>query len=269
MKTEKQQYDISEVPFLLDNGKIPDILTSGKLILFLDFDGTLSPIVSRPEKAFLLPGMKEVLEKCASKFKVALVSGRDTDDVRMRAGVDGLIYAGSHGFSIKGPGGLQMEHEKADQITDVLDKIEHGLREKFSGGPEGVQVERKKYAITVHYRNSDPSDLDEIKAKTGDVTRSRRGIKTEGGKMIIEIKPDIDWHKGMAVKWILERLGHWNDPSVLPVYIGDDVTDEDAFRVLGGKGIGIIVGYHDEPTSADFRLRDVNEVKQFLEMIVR
>lgn len=268
MKSEKALTEINKVPHLLSNNDIQMVFhENNQLVIFLDFDGTLSSIVNRPEDAVLFPGMKEVMEKCASRYTVAVVSGRDTDNVRSRVGIEGIIYAGSHGFSIKGPNDLLMEHEEASRILPLLAGIENKLRELFSNGPAGIQIERKKYAITVHFRNADPSLTGKIKEMTDNVISEFSGIKKERGKMIIEIKPDVDWNKGMAVRWILEKLDLWNHDGVFPVYLGDDITDEDAFRMLHGRGLGIIVGSHDNPTAADFRLENVVEVKQFLEML--
>jgi trehalose 6-phosphate phosphatase len=259
---------IKEIPLVLNDDNIDKIFPDYRqLVLFLDFDGTLSPIVSKPEEAFLLPGLKEILEKCALKYIVAVVSGRDTDDVARRIGIDGIVYAGSHGFSIKGPRDLQMEHEKADEIHHLLIAIEQNLAEVFSDGPEGLQIERKKYAITIHYRNVDPNQIGKIKKMTEKILSGHTGVKMEDGRKIIEIKPDIDWNKGKALKWILEKLNLWNDPGVFSVYVGDDVTDEDAFRILQGKGIGIIVSSQNRPTAANFRLVDVNEVRDFLKWL--
>jgi trehalose-phosphatase len=252
MKSEKafiEKRDIREVPLLIDDNAVSGAFPeNSRLILFLDFDGTLSPIVNRPEDAVLLPGMKNILEKCTSRYTLAVVSGRDTDDVAERVGIKGIIYAGSHGFSIKGPDDIQMEHEQADEILPELSAIEKKLDNAFKNGPAGVQIERKKYAITVHYRNADPSEVSNIRNMIDQVVTDQQGIKKENGKMIVEIKPEINWHKGMALKWILEKLNLWDDPGVFPVYVGDDVTDEDAFRMLNGKGMGIIVGSHDYPS---------------------
>lgn len=268
MKSEKALTEINKVPHLLGSNNIQKVFhENNELVIFLDFDGTLSPIVNRPEDAILLPGMKEVIQKCASRYTVAVVSGRDTDNVKSRVGIEGIIYAGSHGFSIKGPGDLLMEHEEASRILPLLTGIENELRNLFSIGPSGVQIERKKYAITVHYRNADPALTGEIKEKTDKAVSGYSGIKKERGKMIIEIKPDVPWNKGMAVQWILKKLDLWNHDGVFPIYLGDDITDEDAFRMLKGRGMGIIVGSHDNLTSADYRLENVDEVKQFLEML--
>lgn len=267
MKSEKNLRYKNEVPHLLSGNNIHKVFPeNGRLVIFLDYDGTLSPIVNRPEDAVLLPGMKEVIEKCASRYTVAVVSGRDTDNVISRVGIEGIIYAGCHGFSIKGPADFGMEHEKASQILPLLAGIEKILRDLFSNGPEGVQIERKKYAITVHFRNADPQLTGKIKVMIDKAISEYPGIKKEQGKMIIEIKPDVPWNKGMAVRWILKKLDLWDNNGVFPIYLGDDVTDEDAFSMLQGRGLGIIVGSHD-PTAADFRLVNVNEVKQFLQLL--
>jgi trehalose 6-phosphate phosphatase len=257
--------EIKSVPIITYGKLLKEIFPKEKkLVLFFDFDGTLSPIVKNPEEAYISDEMKRALKKCSDKFTVSIISGRDMDDVKSRVGIDKLIYAGSHGFRITGPDGLSMEHEKSEEILPVLDKAGKKLMNKFSDGPEGVQVERKKYAIAVHYRNADESNLHEINNKIKEVLKQYPEMKTGKGKKIIEIKPGHDWHKGNAVRWILDRLDLWNNPEVLPVYIGDDVTDEDAFKTLHNKGLSIIVGSHDQLTAANYKLSDVDEVSVLL-----
>ncbi|MFW5820356.1 MAG: trehalose-phosphatase [Bacteroidota bacterium] len=260
--------DTSSVPSIFEDGLFSEVFPASKLpVLFLDFDGTLSPIVKQPEDASISEEMKKALENCAAYLTVAVVSGRDMDDVKKRVGLDNVIYAGSHGFRIEGPDGLSMEHGKTKEILPGLDDTEEKLQELFAGGPKGVKVERKRYAIAVHYRNADENKLDEIKSKINEVLADHPEVKTGKGKKIIEVKPDIDWHKGKAIKWILETLNLLDKPEILPVYIGDDVTDEDAFKVLYYEGVGILVGSHGQKTVARYKLNNVNEVKELLERI--
>ena len=141
--------------------KIKTVIKNRKPVLFLDYDGTLTPIVKRPEDAIISEEMQDVLRKCAEKFKVAAVSGRDMDDLKSKVGVDNLIYAGSHGFRISGPDGLYREHEKTNEIVPQLDKIEEKLHEIFEG-IKGVQIDRKRYAIGIHYRNANEENIPEI-----------------------------------------------------------------------------------------------------------
>ncbi len=261
--------DTGEVPLLLEDGVFSEIFPEGKTpVIFLDFDGTLSPIVNHPEDAALARGMEDILRRCASKYTIAVVSGRDMDDVKGRVNIDEIIYAGSHGFRISGPDGLIMEQKKAEKILPLLDRIKNQLNEKFSAGPEGVQVERKRYAIAVHFRNAEDSRRHEVQPKIDEVLKDHSGVKTGTGKMIIEIKPDLDWHKGKAIEWILDELNLNDNPEIMAIYIGDDVTDEDAFKtILPNGGVGILVGTHGNPTAAAYRLKNVDEVKVLLQKL--
>src|SRR5690554_128304 len=232
-------------------------------LFFLDYDGTLTPIVSRPEDAVISEEMRDTLRQVADAFTVAIITGRDTQDVKDFIQLDNLIYAGSHGYSISGPGGLFKEHEKGEEIISELDKIEKELEKEFSGKTEGVQVERKRYAIAVHYRNARESDVSIVYDTVKRMLEKYDGFKQGEGKKVVEVKPDIDWHKGKAVLWILDALGLDNRDRYLPIFIGDDITDEDAFRTLKDDGLGILVGTHGQETDAHYSLKNVFQVKEF------
>ncbi len=260
--------DIDAVPYLFTEAVFAEVFPPEKApVIFLDFDGTLSPIVNHPEDAALAEGMKKILERCASRYTIAIISGRDMDDLKSRVNINEIIYAGSHGFRISGPGGLAMEHKDSEKILPELDRIEKKLNRKFSAGPEGMQIERKRYAIAIHYRNAGEGSREEIKTGINEILKDHSGVKTGSGKMIFEIRPNIDWHKGKALEWIFEKLYPGDNPGLLPVYIGDDVTDEDAFKAIVPEGRGIIVGSHDQPTAASFRLKDIEEVKLMLKKL--
>lgn len=238
-----------------------------KPVLFLDYDGTLTPIVKRPEDAILSDGMRNILGNYCSKSSAAIVSGRDMDDVRKLVGLENIIYSGSHGFRISGPGGLYMEHEKSTEIVPALDRIEEELHELYDGKIKGVQIDRKRYAIAVHYRNVAKEDVEEVIRKAELIIDQNPGFRKGEGKMIVEIRPDIEWHKGKAIGWIMEKLGFSEDPDAVPVYIGDDITDEDVFETLPDRGIGILVGFHGRPTKARYALKNVYQVQLFIEML--
>ncbi|MFP4065112.1 MAG: trehalose-phosphatase [Bacteroidales bacterium] len=232
---------------------------------FLDYDGTLTPIVQRPEDAVISDEMRETLKRLAARYTVAVVTGRDLDDVKNFIQLDNIIYSGSHGFVISGPDGLYKEHEKGEQVVKLLDKVEESLHALFDGKAEGVQIDRKRYAIAVHYRNAPEKDVPYVFEVVDKMLDHFDGLKTGEGKMVVELKPDIDWHKGKAVLWILEALGLDKNEDVLPVFIGDDVTDEDAFRALQGKGTGILVENRGQDTAANYSLKDVYQVRRFFE----
>lgn len=232
-------------------------------VLFLDYDGTLSPIVKDPEEAILDERTTHILRKLAEEIPLAVISGRDRADVASKVGLSNIIYAGSHGFDITGPGNLNMQYEGGIKAIPDLDKAEKALKEKLQN-IEGAIVERKKYAIAVHYRNVADEAVDTVKRAVYEQLDKYQNLKKGSGKKILELKPDIDWHKGRATRWLLDSLdldGHQH----VPVFIGDDVTDEDALEAIADDGIGILVGTHGERTAADYRLKDTNEVSLFLE----
>lgn len=235
------------------------------VVVFLDYDGTLTPIVSHPEDAVLSKDMKKRLMILASQCTAAIISGRGIEDIRERVGIDSIYYAGSHGFEIAGPEGLKMEHEKAGDFLPVLDEAEKSLKEQVAD-IQGAQVERKKFSIAVHFRGvkeDQASRVEEVVDQT--VKRYPQLLKTYG-KKIYELRPDIEWDKGRAVCWLLDALDlHRSD--VLPLNIGDDITDEDAFQVLETMGMGIVVGEDSRNTVAQYRLDDSEQVGEFLDLL--
>ncbi|SFD86292.1 trehalose-phosphatase [Thermophagus xiamenensis] len=256
-------------PIFSEDSDFFSITAQKKPVFFFDYDGTLTPIVSKPELALLSQEMKELLNQLSQKFTVAIVTGRDLADIKKLVELEHLIYSGSHGFQISGPEGLNLEHEKGIALLPQLDRIEKELIEIQKKYP-GTQVDRKRYAVGLHYRNAKEGDIENILLDFEDVLKKHPAFKKGTGKKIVEVKPNIDWHKGKAVLWILEKLGLKENTSVIPIYIGDDDTDEDAFEALekNGDGIGIMVSHNGNPTHASYSLQNVEEVKQLLKKIM-
>jgi trehalose-phosphatase len=230
------------------------------LAIFLDYDGTLTPIVSHPEKAFLSDSTRQTLRTLAMQVPVAILSGRELEDVRKRVAIDGIVYAGSHGFDIAGPRALR--REEATEFLPALDVAEKELREKLAG-IAGALIERKRFSIATHYRKVNESDFPKLERAVGEVAEQHRELRRMEGKKVYELLPDIDWDKGKAVLWLLENLG-LEHGKVRPIYIGDDRTDEDAFCALEQRGVGILVSEEPRPTAASYSLKDPAEVEQFL-----
>jgi alpha,alpha-trehalase len=210
--------------------------------------------------------MRAVIEGLARRSTVAVVSGRDLQDVRGHVGIESIFYAGSHGFDIAGPDGWRREAEQAVAMLPILDRAEEELGAALGSIP-GARVERKRFAIAVHYRQAAEGDIPAIEETVDRVQATHQELRKTGGKKVFELRPRIDWHKGKAVLWLLETLG-LELSQVVCIYIGDDVTDEDAFRALRGRGIGIVVGDESRRTAADFALRDPDEVRRFLEVLL-
>ncbi|MGW8314175.1 MAG: trehalose-phosphatase [Bacteroidales bacterium] len=243
---------------------------SEKAIYFFDYDGTLSYIVSDPSEAVIDDRMRNLVSQLSELHRVAIVSGRDMKDLRNFIRLDNLIYAGSHGFRIDGPNGLHMENKAAVELLPKLDELEQKLRNSLESGFNGVELERKHFAIAVHYRNAPYGSVKKIRNRVKELTGLTPDFKTGSGKKVIEVKPSLQWHKGKAIEWILESLGHsLEDREVVPVYVGDDLTDEDAFRTLSDDGVGILVGSHQSPSAAGYKLEDVAQVSKFIHYLVQ
>lgn len=241
-------------------------LSAGRrLAVFLDYDGTLTPIVSRPEDAVLSSAARRAVKRLAELCTVAVISGRDRRDVQALVGIGDIVYAGSHGFDIAGPHGYHLEYQHGTEYLPALERAQRGL-EGALAEIAGAQVERKRFAIAVHFRRVAPSRVVDVEAVVDDVLARHPQLRKTGGKMIFELRPDIAWDKGRAVLWVLKQLDLEGD-DVLPVYIGDDLTDEDAFRRLAEDGLGIVVRDGPRATAARYALEDVQDVRRFLERL--
>jgi trehalose-phosphatase len=237
------------------------------LFLFLDYDGTLTPIVSRPELAFCPSQVKRRLEQLRDLPGVylAIVSGRSLEDVREKIGVSGIIYVGNHGLEIENPAGSHrkiLSPARKKELKAIIRDLQHSLEEV-----PGILFEEKGPILSVHYRNAPQKWVGDVRAAIEETLGQRSGRWTvTSGKMVLEIRPRADIHKGGAVKEILKTFPF---PGLLPIYLGDDQTDEDAFRVVKERGIAVYIGSGDHPSEARFFLRNCDEVKEFLSRCVK
>jgi trehalose 6-phosphate phosphatase len=229
--------------------------------VFVDYDGTLTPIVARPEQAILDPATRDVLRRLARRYTVGVISGRDLADVQRMVGVESLWFAGSHGLEIVSPAGERRDVDESDEILLRLDAAEVLLADAIGHIPE-AWAERKRFAIAVHYRQTPQKWVPELESIVTQVAASSPGLRLGAGKMVFELRPDLDWDKGVALKWMVQNAGP-SRGDVVPVYLGDDVTDEDGFGAIRDRGVAVVVGEGSE-TWADFRLANTDEVRQFL-----
>lgn len=257
---------VSEVPNALASyGQLIGITSARESVLFLDYDGTLSPVVSDPDAAALVDGAAEALRSVAAVCPVAILSGRDLADVRAHVGISGLWYAGSHGFELAGPDGTYHQNEAAAPFVPLIERAAAALRERLAH-IAGVRVEHKRFAVAVHYREvGSPEQIAEIVSATHQLGQ-HLGLRPTSGRMLVELRPDIDWDKGTTLTWIRDRIDA--SGSLLPIHIGDDLTDEDAFDAVRFDGIGIVVRHDedsDRTTAARFSLESPDQVREFLQ----
>lgn len=241
------------------------------IFLFLDYDGTLTQIVDSPRKAVLSISVKKVLRALARvpRIQLAIVTGRSMCDIKKLVGIKKMIYVANHGLEIEAPG-LKFVSPASNSLKKIVKNMSEELNDKLSG-IQGIVVENKGLTLSIHYRLAASTDLMKIR----DVLRInvepyllRKKLKIDEGKQVLEVKPLVEWNKGDAVLWLLEKyegkIG-WKD--AWPIYIGDDTTDEDAFRAIKGKGLTVFVGKLMKSHARCF-LRDHNEVEEFLKRIL-
>ncbi|CAN6311971.1 unnamed protein product [Urochloa humidicola] len=263
---------------------ITDLAASKRLALFLDYDGTLSPIVDNPANALMSDEMRAAVRHVASLFPTAIISGRSRDKVFDFVKLNELYYAESHGMDIMGPvrkaadsNGVecirstdsqgkevnlfQPASEFLPRISEVYKKLDESVKDI-----DGAKMEDNKFCVSVHYRNVAEDDYKKVFQRVTAVLEDYPCLRLTHGRKVFEVRPVIDWNKGKAVEFLLESLGLNESDDVLPIYVGDDRTDEDAFKVLkaSNRGFGILVSSIPKESDAFYSLRDPAEVMEFL-----
>lgn len=239
------------------------VQAASRVLLALDFDGTLVPFTNRPEDAVLTPEAERVLLQLAAApgTSVAVLSGRGLDDLKARVGPQ-MIRAGNHGLEIEGAG-LHFEHADARALAPAVERFCSRMEEMLEGIP-GAWVERKGPTATVHYRQA-PPDLKEWIEATVHLALGGYGmyLRIRAGWMVWEVLPRVRWDKGMALDLIVNHMGQ---PEPLVVCIGDDLTDEDMF-LARPDAISIRVG-GERKSSARYSAKDPGEVLTVLDAVL-
>jgi trehalose 6-phosphate phosphatase len=241
------------------------------IILLLDYDGTLTPIASSPSEAVLSQENKELIKLLVKipGLVVVIISGRSLADVKEMVGIEGIIYIGNHGWEIEGPS-MNFESLVPLEVSSMMKKIKYELITQLSGIP-GAFVEDKGVTLSVHYRLVAETEEFLVRRIFDYICmpyRRQQMIKVSAGKKVLELRPPIEWDKGKAALWLLRKQEILKGKgNVLPVYIGDDSTDQDAFEALKDKGITIFVGT-PKLSSAQYSLAGPSEVTELLKHIV-
>jgi trehalose-phosphatase len=235
-------------------------------LLCVSYDGTLTHFAATPEAAALSPQMDRILQNLAGHegLTLAIFSGRDRNDLQSRVNLAGVIYVGNHGLEISGPGLLFVEPGAAAR-AEALQVLASSLTTQLES-IEGVAVEFKGLTISVHFRQLPTDRWEDVRhvVHTALAGASYPFVLTTGEK-VFEIRPRVDWNKGSAATWILEQLSLQGKPDTLPLYVGDDPTDEDAFLALP-QGITVKARGAGE-TAAHYSLEGPTEVRKLLEWV--
>ncbi|MFA5094140.1 MAG: trehalose-phosphatase, partial [Candidatus Omnitrophota bacterium] len=200
--------------------------------------------------------------------RLAVISGRSLKDIKKMIGLEGIVYSGNHGLEIDGPK-LKFESVVPSGFKKLIKDIKSALRIRLAG-IDGLILEDKGHTLSVHYRMADSRQMPLVKSVFREITACHLAggkIKIKTGKMMLEVRPPIEWDKGRSVMWLLARQKFISpEEPMMPVYIGDDVTDEDAFSALGNRGLTVFVGKSGK-SGARYYLKDHNDVTKFLALV--
>lgn len=241
-------------------------LTHKKLMLFLDYDGTITPIVATPGKAILSSITKKYLRKLVKvpNCHLAIISGRELKDLKNKVKINGIIYSGNHGLEIDYRG-VDLKFFYDRKYLERLKIIENIISDELDS-IRGILIESKGISLSIHYRLIDPGKISSVKKifyKVVNPYLNKKQISVKKGKMVLEIKPPLRWNKGTLVQWLIENINEHKGSKVI-FYFGDDLTDEDAFRALKRKGYTVFVG-RPRKSLAKYYVRNTQEVTKVLE----
>jgi len=235
------------------------LLAPPRLLVACDFDGTLAPLALQPEAAAMPEDTKAVLQGLGATtgIRLAIISGRALDDLQRRVPLPVDCFAGNHGLEMAGHG-LDGVRAQASQIQPRLTAVADALAQQLSGIP-GVLIENKGLTLSIHYRRVDPTQWDHVIRSATAAAATDDSLRVQTGHRVVEILPAIAWDKGDALKQIAGRLGI---PRSAIVYVGDDTTDEAAFRAIP-NGTSISVG-ESRPSEAQWMARSPDDVRRLL-----
>jgi trehalose 6-phosphate phosphatase len=251
----------------------PDFLADGQeashILLLSDYDGTLTPIVGRPDEAVLPPGIEGKLKSLAKNpaFSVGVISGRSLPEIRSMVGIGGIYYAGNHGLEIEGPG-MSYITPAAGTARPIMRELAGRLATELAN-IDGVIIQDKGLSISIHYRlvaKGEERTVTDIVHRLTTEPCNEGKIRVFSGKKVWEIRPPVDWDKGKAVAAIAGEIKRIRHPEkLLTIFLGDDITDEDAFRVVQRPvGWGIYVGGESATSAAGYYLNSTAEVEELL-----
>jgi len=232
--------------------------SSRKALLFFDYDGTLTPIVKKPEDAVLAKQMRTLIQKLVRRHIVAIVTGRPYAAIRRFISMPGLYYICNHGYEIHGPG-ISRTLPALRPYRNIIRSCRSRCATLRAAFP-GMRIESKPFSVAVHYRTIvRSSHIPALERAVMHITDEFSGLSILRGKKVYELLPRLNWNKGQAIYWFLEEL-LLKQNRIPIVYAGDDLTDEYAFRALRTKGMSILIAPTAKKSAAHYRLRSPHEL---------
>jgi len=235
------------------------VLGAPRLYLALDYDGTLTRIVTDRRRALLPKRTRELLRTLASSTRclLTIVSGRRLPDLMKLVDIDRAYYMGNHGLEIRGPG-FRFVHTGAKRLSHYLPELSRQLNERLCG--TGAFVENKGLTLSVHYRNARQREVPKILSTIRLVLRDDEMFEANYDKKVVDVRPSLSWNKGSALEVLMQHLGRYP-----VIYIGDDRTDEDAFMKFR-DAITVIVSPRPKASAAHYYLKSTGDVARFLKL---
>ncbi len=239
-----------------------------RLLLLLDYDGTLTPIVKKPQQARLNGLTRKWLSRIIrlQRVTVGVISGRAIADVSKLVSVSNVYYAGNHGLEILA-GGRKFVHPIALRAKSTLRNIAFRLKRGVRDIP-GATVDDKELTLSLHYRLVKRSEIPLVRQRFLEILRpflSSSSVRITKGKKVFEVRPNVGWNKGHAVVWLMNTFGK---TKPFPVFIGDDITDEDAFRRLKNRGFTVRVRKRST-SHAQYYVQGTDDVRELLQRVYR
>jgi trehalose 6-phosphate phosphatase len=218
------------------------------ILLLSDYDGTLTLIVERPELANLPTDTRRLLEALARQWgiRVGIISGRALGNLKNKVGIPGIIYSGNHGLEVEGPG-IAFVNPVAEQVRPLL-RVVHLVLDRTLSTVKGVFVEDKGLSLSVHHRLADKRRAADVERTVNQVVGASSvagQTRLSSGKHVWEVRPAVNWNKGRAIRLLMKRYGKGGRRSgLVPIYLGDDKTDEDGFKAVEnyGDGLSVFIG---------------------------
>lgn len=247
------------------------LASAPRIWLFLDYDGTLAEFAPSPDHVLPDPAVAQLLAELVAdpRLRVAVVSGRRLDQIQALAPVPGLLLAGSYGLEMQTPAGGIVHRVDHGAIRPALERIKPQWAALLAGR-EGYFLEDKDWTLAVHASKArDGQEEAVLAAARAALDSALQAVDPNlfrilGGYKFLEIGPRLA-HKGLTIEYLLAEFA-W--PDALPLYVGDDDKDEEAFSVIQAHGgLAVVVAAEARETLADCRLESPQAVHRWLSQL--